>query len=114
LPNCLITLQRQKGALGYFSGNRFADARNADAVTDEIALNPSHFAERSPASILSTLAHEMAHVWQHHFGTASRPAYHNSEWAVMMVKIGLVPTDTGLPGGKEMQAEEVGGDDDEG
>jgi hypothetical protein len=100
LPPCLITMQRQKGALGYFSGNRFADARNADAVTDEIALNPSHFAERSQESILSTLVHEMVHVWQHHRGRPSRGGYHNSEWALKMINVGLIPTATGELGDK--------------
>jgi predicted SprT family Zn-dependent metalloprotease len=100
LPPCLITMTRQKGALGYFSGNRFAAYTDAATVTDEIALNPSHFAERSPAAILSTLVHEMVHLWQHHFGKPSRATYHNSEWAATMVKVGLIPTDTGDAEGK--------------
>ncbi len=101
LPSCLITMQRHKGAYGYFSGGRFADAGNPTEITDEIALNPAHFATRSPSAVLSTLAHEMAHLWQHHFGKSSRPGYHNREWAAKMRAIGLIPSDTGEPGGKE-------------
>jgi hypothetical protein len=55
----------------------------------------------SVEAVLSTLAHEMAHLWQQHFGKPSRSAYHNKEWAAKMKEIGLQPSDTGAPGGKE-------------
>jgi predicted SprT family Zn-dependent metalloprotease len=101
LPPCLITMQRHKGAYGYFSGERFASLDDAQEVTDEIALNPATFARRTPTAILSTLAHEMAHLWQHHHGKPGRRGYHNREWAAKMRDIGLIPSDTGQPGGKE-------------
>jgi predicted SprT family Zn-dependent metalloprotease len=101
LPPCLITMQRHKGAYGYFSGGRFASLDNPQEVTDEIALNPAHFAGRSPAATLSTLVHEQCHLWQHHFGKPSRSSYHNKEWAAKMREVGLTPTDTGRPGGKD-------------
>jgi hypothetical protein len=100
LPRCLITMQRKNGTFGYFAGERFG-TRGGEETTDEIALNPRHFAERTTEEILSTLAHEMAHLWQHHFGTPSRSAYHNREWAAKMKSIGLAPSSTGAPGGKE-------------
>ena len=101
LPACLITMQRHKGAYGYFSGGRFASTDNPQEVTDEIALNPSHFAGRTTDKTLSTLVHEMVHLWQHHFGEPSRSAYHNREWAAKMRTVGLIPSDTGEPNGKE-------------
>jgi SprT-like family len=101
LPACLLTMQRQKGAYGYFSGNRFASTGDPQDITDEIALNPAHFASRPTDATLSTLAHEMCHLWQHHAGKPSRNAYHNKEWAAKMRDIGLIPTDTGQPGGKD-------------
>jgi predicted SprT family Zn-dependent metalloprotease len=101
LPPCLITMQRHKGAYGYFSGGRFAATSDPQEVTDEIALNPAHFASRPTAGTLSTLVHEMAHLWQYHHGTPSRSGYHNQEWAAKMREIGLIPTATGEPGGKD-------------
>jgi predicted SprT family Zn-dependent metalloprotease len=104
LPPCLITMQRHKGAYGYFSGDRFASLADAGEVTDEIALNPAHFASRTPTDILSTLVHEMAHLWQHHFGKPGRRGYHNGEWAAKMREIGLTPVaigGTGQPNGKD-------------
>jgi predicted SprT family Zn-dependent metalloprotease len=101
LPPCLLTVQRKKGSYGYFSGERFASIGDPTEITDEIALNPAHFATRTPIKILSTLAHEQCHLWQHHFGKPSRTGYHNKEWAAKMREIGLIPTDIGEPGGKE-------------
>lgn len=100
LPACLITMQRVSKAYGYFAGDRFG-SRAGDSVADEIALNPSYFRDRTTEQSLSTLAHEMAHLWQHHFGKPSRSGYHNKEWAQKMREIGLIPSATGEPGGKE-------------
>ena len=97
LPPCLITMQRKNRTYGYFSGNRWAD--RGGAITDEIAMNPVHF-KRSIEEVLSTLAHEMAHLWQHHCGEPSRNGYHNREWGAKMDEIGLCPSHTGKPGGR--------------
>jgi len=99
LPACLVTLQRSKKAYGFFAGQRFG-LKAGEGATDEIALNPSHFEERTVEETLSTLAHEMAHQWQQHHGKPSRTGYHNKEWAAKMQEIGLVPSDTGREGGK--------------
>ena len=101
LPACLITMQRKAKAYGYFAGGRFG-SRDGKQVTDEIALNPTHFRERTTEQSLSTLVHEMAHLWQHHFGKVSRGGYHNKQWAEKMKEVGLYPSATGQPGGKEV------------
>jgi hypothetical protein len=101
LPPCLITMQRHKGAYGYFSGERFASLADPKEVTDEIALNPALFGNRKPHEVLSTLAHEMVHLWQHHYGKPPRKGYHDRQWAAKMHKIGLIPSASGEPGGKE-------------
>jgi predicted SprT family Zn-dependent metalloprotease len=101
LPSCLITMQRKANAYGYFAGGRFG-TRDGQEITDEIALNPAHFSDRSTEDSLSTLVHEMTHLEQHHFGKPSRSGYHNREWAGLMRRVGLIPTDTGAPGGKQV------------
>lgn len=100
LPPCLITVQRTRRAYGYYSHRRFVNIDNPAEVVDEIALNPIHFATQLTTKVLATLAHEMAHLWQHHFGEPSRARYHNREWARKMNEIGLGPSSTGAPGGK--------------
>ncbi len=99
LPPCLITLQRKNRSYGYFSHRRFSTNDQAQ-VTDEIAMNPTHFWERPLLEVLSTLGHEMVHAQQYHFGQPSRGGYHNRQWADWMEQIGLMPSDTGEPGGK--------------
>lgn len=101
LKSCLITLQRKdKRSLGYFWPQRFAEVKGKQ-FTDEIAMNPQRFTVASLAEVLSTLVHEMAHLWQFHHGKPSRKGYHNKEWGSKMKEIGLHPSKTGEPGGKE-------------
>src|SRR4051794_6742346 len=94
-------MQRRSRTRGYFSGMRFG-TRDGGEITDEIALNPACFRERTTEQILSTLVHEMTHLQQHHFGKPSRSGYHNKEWGRLMLAVGLVPSDTGKPGGRQV------------
>jgi hypothetical protein len=100
LPEVLITLQRKANTRGYFSAQRFNGRRN-ETVAHELAMNPDTFEDRTDEEILSTLVHEMAHVWQHCYGCPARGRYHNREWAEKMKVLGLQPSHTGKPGGKE-------------
>ncbi len=97
LPQCLLTFQREKKVMGYFSNDRWEGKRGTE---HEIALNPYYFVSHNPLEIFQTIVHEMCHLWQHEFGKPSRTGYHNKEWADKMESIGLMPSDTGSPGGK--------------
>ncbi len=90
-------MQRKARTYGYFSGNRWS--HHTGTIRDEIALNPMHFSTRSVEKVLSTLVHEMVHLWQHHYGKTSRSRYHNRQWANKMEMVGLMPSITGEPGG---------------
>ena len=68
LPACLITLQRERRTLGYFSPKKFVHRQTAEVV-DEIAMNPSYFSIRTITATLSTLVHEMVHPEPLHFVT---------------------------------------------
>jgi hypothetical protein len=85
---------------GYFWAQQF-QGRAAQATADELALNPDHFAGRTDKEILSTLVHEMTHVWQQTFGNPGRRGYHNLEWAFKMKSLGLYPSSTGAKDGAE-------------
>jgi len=100
LPHVLVTLQRHAKARGYFSPERFT-GRIEETTVHELALNPDTFTGRSDEEILSTLAHEMAHVWQQSHGKTPTRCYHDRQWAAKMKEIGLHPSSTGAPGGKE-------------
>jgi predicted SprT family Zn-dependent metalloprotease len=99
LPAVLITLQRHSKAYGFLAPEKFT-GRSEQTATHELALNPDHFG-RTDEAILSTLVHEMCHVWQHTHGKPPRKSYHDRQWAAKMMEIGLHPSSTGEPGGKQ-------------
>ncbi len=95
LPDCIITYARIKSSYGYHAGQRW---KNQDGgYTDELAINPTYVPQRTVEQTLSTLVHEMCHVWQDHFGTPGRGRYHNKEWAEKMKAVGLQPYNTKNP-----------------
>ena len=105
LPDVLISYTRQKNVLGHFYPKRFE--RTDGMLCHEVALNPLFLGLRPLRDSLSTLLHEQCHVWRHDFGPLNRRGgrgsngYHDQVWAEKMESIGLVPSDTGLPGGKK-------------
>lgn len=99
LPGCMFTMQRRANTYGYFSSKRFVNLTGTKA--DEIALNPEVFAVVPMIEILQTLVHEMAHQWQQHYGKPGRRGYHNKEWGNLMESVGLMPSNTGKPGGRK-------------
>lgn len=99
LPPCLITLRSSHRHYGYHHARRFVNLRGEPL--DELGLHPGFFTLRAPEETLSTLVHEMVHHWQAHFGRPSKGNPHNREWAAKMRSLGLQPSDTGLPGGKD-------------
>lgn len=98
LPQVLLTLQRRRKFRGFFHHDHMVE-RGTERRLSEIALNPETFFERTPKEVLSTLVHEMVHLWQAEFGTPGKGGYHNAEWADAMEDVGLMPSTTALPGG---------------
>ncbi|NJM80980.1 MAG: SprT family zinc-dependent metalloprotease [Flavobacterium sp.] len=99
LPNCMIVITRKTYTMGYYSNERWVNKDKKK--TDELAMNPLYFSNRNFIEVLQTMAHEMCHVWQFHFGNTSRGGYHNKEWGNKMESIGLMPSNTGKVGGKK-------------
>lgn len=99
LPSVAITLTRSKKFYGFFQPNSFRQRNNAKPI-GEIALNPDAFLTRNNEDVLSTLLHEMVHVWQENFGKTSRSSYHNKQFATKMAEVGLICSSTGQAGGK--------------
>lgn len=86
--------------MGYLSPERWASSDN-EQLRHELAINPAFVGNSSLLSTLQVICHEQAHEWQLCFGKPSRSGYHNKEWAQKMEEIGLMPSDTGRPGGKK-------------
>ena len=97
LPSVIFTVQRKKGVMGYFAPERWGGIDGNKC--SEIAINPAYIANSRLIEVMQTLVHEMAHCWQHSFGHPGRDYYHNKQWALKMIEVGLMPSSTGEPGG---------------
>ncbi len=89
LPDCLITLGRTRHSMGHF-GSNFWNNEN-DTREHEINLNPDFVKKSNLVDVLSTLTHEMVHLWQFVHGNPGKNGYHNIEWVLAMIHIGLLP-----------------------
>lgn len=98
LPDVIFTFQRKAGAMGFFAPDRWGNLKGMEC--HEIAMNPSYIANSRLIEVMKTLVHEMCHCWQYSFGKPARDYYHNKEWAMQMIKVGLMPSSTGEPGGQ--------------
>jgi predicted SprT family Zn-dependent metalloprotease len=109
LPPVMILLRPRRGTFGYFqkacwghmpmSTESFINGQSVHAI----ALNSTLLPRAGEEEIVSTLVHEMCHLWQECFGERKPPKpYHNREWAAKMVSLGLMPSSTGQPGGKQL------------
>ena len=99
LPPVLFTLRASRKAYGYFWAEQFAHREDGD-TTHEIALNPSTM-DRTLEAVLSTLVHEMTHLEQQEYGKPGKKGHHNRAWVQLMLNVGLIPSNTGEPGGKQ-------------
>ncbi|WP_143308201.1 SprT family zinc-dependent metalloprotease [Candidatus Entotheonella palauensis] len=97
LPPCFIKLRRTRGSKSYFAPHR-SDS-GATRRWDELGL---YLTPLPPTEILMTLVHQQLHCWQYHCGdNVPSRHFHNAEWVRKAKIIGLQPTATGQPGGKE-------------
>lgn len=105
LPGCILVFTRNAKSRGHFANDRWQRLNNDDNSVHEISLNPDCIRNDDLRRVMSTLVHEMVHLWQYEFGDKcpTRP-YHNKEWAKEMERVGLVPSHTGQPGGKKTGA----------
>lgn len=100
LPVCMLTFtDKGKKSEGYFSKQSWV---KAEQVVHEISLNPEYVKSHSLKETMVLLAHQMVHLWQQEKGQPSRKGYHNRQWSGKMRAIGLVASDTGEKGGREV------------
>jgi predicted SprT family Zn-dependent metalloprotease len=100
LGQCLMTVRSSNRHHGYHHAQRFIAP--GGRLIGELGLHPGYFTIQPVESAMATLVHEMVHVWQHQHGKPSRSNPHNRQWADKMIALGLQPSHTGLPGGREM------------
>lgn len=104
LPDCMITFNNRRRALGSFCAGAFEN-RSSD-IAHEISMNPRYLGARDDAESFSTFVHEMSHLARHVSGRLNRKGgkgrggYHDRVWADIMESVGLIPSSTGAPGGR--------------
>ncbi len=102
LPNVMLTMPKSRKYQGYFQHQSWNSSRGEHVRASEIALNPAFFLSLQEVS--QTLVHEMVHLGQAEhpetFGEPSPRGYHNTLFAESMIAIGLMPSSTGMPGGR--------------
>ncbi len=101
LPHVIFSTPRSVRFMGYFIRNLWNKETETSTKASEIALNPLFF--NDPLETCKTLVHEMMHLAQAEhweiFGKPGKNGFHNKSFAQAMIKIGLMPSSTGLEGG---------------
>lgn len=100
LPECILNFSRKRNTQGFLAPYHWRKRDSNDHDTHELFLTSATLS-RTPIEMYSSLVHDMVHLWQLVFGHPSRNGYHNREWAEKMKEVGLMPSDTGEPRGKE-------------
>lgn len=100
LPEVMINMNRKKNSMGHFARERWKAINNDESV-HEISLNPD-FLSGPVDDWHSTLVHEMCHLWRYRSNDKPcKGGYHDKQWANKMESLGLIPSNTGHPGGKK-------------
>ena len=105
LPEVMLNLSRKNQVAGFVAPfrRRRTETQEREGTVHELSLNPQ-ILTMEPVFVYSTLVHEQCHIRQYEHG-ANPPAkktYHNQERATKMQIVGLIPSDTGKPGGKKV------------
>jgi ribosomal protein S27AE len=101
LPQVIFTLECKARSLGHFGFERFESRNDSKKRVSVLSLNPEGFVGRTDLEILSTLLHEMVHVWEAYLVEPVRDGYHTKVWGGMMEEVGLTPSSNGEQGGKK-------------
>ena len=99
LPDCMLSFsRRRRSSHTLFTPGQWRE--KTGSATPEISLNLKQLREDDPIEVMATLVRQMVHLWQERYGQPSRNGYFNRQWAEKMETIGLIPTATGMPGGR--------------
>jgi hypothetical protein len=98
LQPCILNFSCKGRSRGYFIPHRWRQGEGD--CTHEISLNPA-LLSRPVDEVMAMLVRLMVSLWQYQQGTPGKAGYFDQEWAAKMEEVGLIPSDTGQPGGKK-------------
>lgn len=91
LPECFITLTRNKNVIGGYHSHDQWQNDNGTQVA-EIGINSNFVVDGDQVTLMNVLLHELIHLEQHHKGTQGRAGYHNQDFADRCYQLGLEVT----------------------
>lgn len=104
LPKVALTFTHKARALGFFRADALQSVDGCKAHM--IAMNPRYF-HVGDQHTHSVFVHELAHLWREELGPPNQKGgkgsrgYHDRIWCSKMIEIGLFPSHTGRPGGRQ-------------
>lgn len=100
LPPVMFSLNESHKSYGYYAFEKYCD--ESGRIVCLINLSPEYLS-RDFEEVLGTFVHECCHHYQFFFGKKpfKKTAYHDLEFAGIMERVGLICSDTKLPGGKK-------------
>lgn len=100
LPDCMLSFSRRRSsARTLYTAGQWQE--RTGSATPEVSLNLKQLSKGEPIEVMATLVRQMVHLWQETYGQPASKYFFNREWAKKMIDIGLIPSATGLPGGKQ-------------
>lgn len=101
LDDIIFTLQRKNKILGYFAHKNF---ESQDGLfKHEISLNPEYFTVKPKIEVLRVFCQELLQLYRVEHGDPEtlKIGFYDEEWGEFMMCVGLMPSRTGKPDGKE-------------
>ena len=105
LPDVVFSFIRKNNVPSHFTPNRFQRADGS--FWHEVQINPVLMGLRPLEQSLETIAYEATRVARYEFGGTNQRGgkgsngYHDKTFAEFMKRVGLYPSDTGMPEGNE-------------
>ncbi len=91
LPECFITLTRNKNVIGGYHSAKQWENEKGDKVA-EIGINSNFVVNGDQVTLMNVLIHELLHLDQYAKGTQGRAGYHNQDFADRCKALGLEVT----------------------
>lgn len=97
----IFTLQRKNKMIGCLIHNAFEHTNGS--FKHEISLNPEYFTVKPKIEILRVFCQELLKLYRIYFGDPEtlKIDFYDADWGAFMLVVGLVPSSTGKPDGKD-------------
>ena len=101
IDDMVFTLQRKNKVIGALTYNSFEDTDGN--FKHEISLNPEYFTVKPKIEILRVFCQELLKLYRIYYGDEEtlKIDFYDADWGAYMMVVGLMPSHTGKPDGKD-------------